>query len=209
MSKFLSPSSIKRLPAAIRKLPKMEQSVFVLLRMRRDEVRIARELDITVAKAREMIRSVQEALVKEGALDLVQDPVFFPIAHSESGDGGGGGAFYEPAEKGLGAEERLALDRFYKTLAESVEKMPKEGRRLLSLWFNDEMRAKDILNFYRNLGLPVSSGKSIHETTEQDVFYAIEKNVRNLLEIVRSNMSEEDIKLTPAGLRAILEETGV
>lgn len=208
MSKFLSPTSIKRLPAAIRKLPKMEQSVFVLLRMRRDEVRIARELDITVAEAREMIRSVQETLVKEGALDLVQDPVFFPIAHSES-DGAEGETCYEPVEKGLGAEERLALDRFYKTLAESVEKMPKEGRRLLSLWFNNEMRAKDILNFYRNLGLPISSGKSMSETTEQDVFYAIEKNVRNLLEIVRSNMSEEDIKLTPAGLRAILEETGI
>lgn len=209
MSDFLSASARKRLPAAIRELPEKEQAVFVLLRMKRDEVKIARELSVDIPEARRLIRNVQNALIKSGTLDLIQDPVFFPIDHPpDKGRGPAGGAF-EPGSGEMEMDDRLALERFYKILEQSISELPKNERRLLRLWFNEDMRAKDILNFYKNIGAPISSGKSIHKTTERDVFYALGKNIRNLLDIVRTHIKQEDMDITPSILRAILEETGV
>jgi len=44
---------------------------------------------------------------------------------------------------------------------------------------------------------------------EQDVFYAVEKNIRNLLKIVRQNLKHDEEDLSPSALKAILNETGV
>lgn len=208
MDNLLSPSAKKRLPVAIQKLSEKEQVVFVMLRMRRDEAFIARELEISLAEAHEMTRTVQNTLIKSGALDLIQNPVFFPIDHPYKDDD----ETSRPIQL-AGAEmdiaDQVALERFYKILEESLNEMPKNDLRLLGLWFNKEMKAKEILNLYNNLGLPISSKKSINETREQDVFYELEKNIRKLLNFVRSNMDIGDHDLTPSRLKAILEETGV
>jgi len=206
-SDYISASAKKRLPAAIRGLSDKEQAAFILLRMRRDEAHIARELGVNADEAGRVIRTVQDCLVKSGALDMIQNPVFFHIDHPVNNNSHDAAPLELP-DKQMDTADRLALENFYKTLEQSLESLPQDGRRLLRLWFNNEMRAKDILNFYKNIGIPLSTGKSIHETTEQDVFYAIEKNIRNLLNIVRSNMKEDEIALTPSSLRAILEETG-
>lgn len=208
MPDLLSPSAKKRLPTAIKKLGEKEQLAFVYLRMKRDESYIARELKITVVQAREMIRLVQNTLVQNGSLDMIQDPIFFPIDHPR-GDGDSEGRPFELPGKGMDVADELSLDWFYKILAGSLDKMDKEGRRLMGLWFNKEMKAKEIVIFYKNLGIPISSKKSIEETREQDVFYELEKNIRKLLGYVRSNISDDEIELTPAVLRAILDETGV
>jgi len=206
---YLSPTSRKRLPAAIQKLSDKEQAVFVMLRMRRDESRISRELKVSPDDARRMIKNVQDALVKSGRVDLIQNPVFFPIDQPGAAGSDENVRAFDPPSGDMDVADRIALDQFYTVLKSSLEQMPKDGRRLLGLWFNDEMKAKDILIFYKNIGVPISSEKSIHETTEQDVFYALEKNIRNLLEIVRSNMKDKQPGLTPSVLRAVLNETGV
>ncbi len=204
---ILSPSAKKRLPTAIKNLPETEQAVFVFLRLRRDEAFISRELEISLGVAHNAIKNVQDALVKSGALDLIQDPVFYPIDFSPDGNGAGGGLELESGD--MPAESQIALESFYRLLEESLEKMPKNGRRLLGLWFNKEMTAKDILRFYSNLGLSAVSGKPVSGTTQEDVFYEIEKNIRKLANIVRSNSNEKEMEITPSALRSILEETGV
>jgi hypothetical protein len=78
----------------------------------------------------------------------------------------------------------------------------------LTLWFNRDLRAKDILSFYKNLGVLLMVGKPIADTSEQDVFYAIEKSVRNLLKSVRSNIKGGGMDITVSTLRAILDEMG-
>ncbi|VAX16704.1 hypothetical protein MNBD_NITROSPINAE01-525 [hydrothermal vent metagenome] len=204
---ILSPSAKKRLPVAIKNLPETERAVFVFLRLRRDETFIARELKVSLETAHNAIKNVQDALVKSGALDLIQDPVFYPIDAPQDGNGAGIGFELESGD--MPAESQIALERFYRVLAESLEKISKNGRRLLGLWFNKEMTAKDILRFYSNLGLPILSGKPISETTQKDVFHEIEKNIRKLADIVRSNYNEKETAITPLALRSILEETGV
>ncbi|VAX16390.1 hypothetical protein MNBD_NITROSPINAE02-34 [hydrothermal vent metagenome] len=208
MPDLLSPSAIKRLPTAIRRLGEKERMAFVFLRMKRDESYIARELKITISQAREMIHLVQNTLVQSGALDMIQDPVFFPIDHPH-GDSDGEERSFELPGANMDIADELFLDGFYKILSKSLDEMDTEGRRLMGLWFNKEMKAKAILIFYKNLGIPISSKKPIEKTTEQDVFYELEKNIRKLLVYVRSNVNDSEIDLTPAALRAILNETGV
>jgi len=208
MEGFFSKSALKRLPVAIQNLPERERMTFVFLRMKRDESFIARELGATIDEARRVIKTVQETLIRTGALDLVQDPVFYRIDHPLKEEDE---PFrpYQVAGKEMDIADRIALDQFYQALETSIGQLPAESRRLLGLWFNKEMRAKDILNLYRRLGLNLSSKRSIMDTTEQDIFYALEKNIKKLLELVRTNMKHEEIELTPSSLKAILNETGV
>ncbi len=209
MKRSLSASAINRLPNAIKELGEKEQSVFVLLRMKRDEVYIAINLEIPISEARELIHSVQTALAKSGSLDLVQDPVFYPIDHPVGDDDGDSGYFQLAGEQ-MEISDQVALDRFYQILERSICEMEKEDRRLLGLWFNKEMKAREILSFYKNIGIDISPKKPIVETETQDVFYAIEKNIQKLSKIVRSYLAEEGMEaITPTGLKAILDETGV
>ena len=205
----LSQSSKKRLPQAIQKLSEKEQVAFIMLRMKRDATHISRELKISLDEAKGIVRTVQETLVKSGALDLIQDPVFYPIDHPAPGDDGREGPGIQLVREEMDMADQVAVSRFYEALRLSLDQLPKEGRRLLSLWFNREMRAKDIIKFYKTLSVPLSDKKLINETTEQDVFYALEKNIRNLLDIVRSNMKGEGASLTLSMLKELLDETGV
>jgi hypothetical protein len=208
MAGFISPSSIKRLPVAIQGLPENERMAFVMLRMRRDKPFIARELGVSLEEAGGIIRVIQEALIKTGAIDMIQNPVFFQIDHVRDGEDGPGKRF-ELSRDEMDMADQLELESFFRILRASLEQLPKAGRRLLSLWFNKEMKAKDILGFYHRLGIPLSENKPIEACREQDVFYALEKNIKILLGIVRSNQKHEGMELTPSTLRAILNETGV
>lgn len=204
---LLSQSAKNRLPSAIKKLSEKEQAVFVFLRMRRDETFISREVEEPISNVRAMIQTVQTELVKAGALDLISNPVFFPIDHPCNDDDGG--RSFELPSNDIDPSERMALDSFYKALKISFSSLSNEQKRLLDLWFNKEMTAKEIFNFYKRLDLPFTSKKPIKSSTIQDVFYEIDKNMQKLLSLVRSNMGDSDIALTPKGLKAILSETGV
>jgi len=208
MAGFFSASSIKRLPVAIQSLPENQRLAFVMLRMRRDKAFIARELGESLEEAGRIIKSVQEALIKSGAIDMIQNPVFFQIDHAHENEEGSGRPF-ELSRAEMDMADQLELDNFYRILRLSLEQLPKQSRRLLSLWFNKEMKAKEILSFYKRLGIAISGGKPVEQCTEQDVFYALEKNIKKLLEIVRSNQKHEEVELTPSSLKAILTETGV
>lgn len=208
MVDYLSDSAKRRLPAVIGRMDEKEQAAFVFLRMRKDGAFIARELDIPLLNANEMISNVQSALAATGALDLIRDPVFYPIDHP-SRHGDDEGTAFQLAGSEMDIADQIALDQFYQVLKKSVKQMPQDGRRLLELWFNKEMSAKSILIFYSNIGANISSTKSIKDSTVQDVFYALEKNIRNLFDLVRTNMPERESELTPAALKEILKETGV
>ncbi len=208
MEEFFSASASKRLPVAIQKLPAPEQKAFVLLRMRRGESEISRELSIPLDEARAVVRRVQEALIRSGSLDLIKSPLFFQIDHPAKEEDSPGRPV-QLAKEQIDMEDRIALDRFYDALKISLDQLPKQSRRLLDLWFNKEMKAKDIIIFYKNIGVDISSKKSIDETAVNDVFYALEKNIKELLELVRTNMKHDRIELTHSGLKTILNETGV
>ncbi len=202
---ILSPSAVKRLPSAIRALSEKAQTAFVFLRLRKNAGFIAKELKIPHAEAESLVREVQETLIKSGAVDLIRDPVFFPIDAPSDGFGGSG---MDIPGKTMDIAEQVELKRFLDALRKSLESAPMDERRLLSLWFSRELRAKDILNLYKNLGVPLLNDAPIVETSEQDVFYAIEKSVRNLLKSVRSNIKGSGMDITVSTLRAILDEMG-
>ncbi|MBI4665755.1 MAG: hypothetical protein HY751_05010 [Nitrospinae bacterium] len=207
-SGFLNQSTRKRLPASIRALPELDQVVFIFLRMRRDEFQIARQLKLGRKEALEAIARVRDALIKNGSLDMVEDPVFYPLDIPATDNE----KEYPPINLktgGMDMTDSLEITRFHEILRQSISMMPREGRRLLSLWFTREMKAADILKFYRNLGVNLISGKPIENTGVGDVFYAIEKNSLNLLKIVRSNMKQGEFDITPAVLKAALDEVGV
>lgn len=202
---MLSPSAVKRLPSAVRALPEKAQLAFVFLRMRKTAGFIAKELKIPHAEAESLVKQVQETLFKSGSADLICDPVFFPIDAPSDGSGGSG---MDIPGKTMDIAEQVELKRFLDILRKALESAPRDERRLLSLWFNRDLRAKDILSFYKNLGVALMGGKPIGETSEQDVFYAIEKSVRNLLKSVRSNIKGGGMDITVSTLRAILDEMG-
>ncbi|MDH5755510.1 MAG: hypothetical protein OEZ55_02430 [Nitrospinota bacterium] len=208
MAGFFSSSAIKRLPVAIQSLSENERMTFVMLRMRRDKPFIAKELGVSLDEAARIIKTVQETLVKSGSMDMIQNPVFFQIDHAYENEDGAGRPF-ELSRDEMDMADQLELDKFFRILQASLEQLDKQSRRLLSLWFNKEMKAKDILNFYKRLGISISDRKPIEESNEQDVFYALEKNLKKLLKIVRSNQIHEEMELTPSSLKAILTETGV
>jgi hypothetical protein len=173
--------------------------------MRKNAGFIAKELKIPHAEAESLVKEVQETLIKSGAMDLIRDPVFFPIDAPSDGFRGSG---MDIPGKTMDIAEQVELKRFLDALRKSLESAPIDERRLLSLWFNQDMRAKDIMNLYKNLGVPLTGGKPIGEASEQDVFYAIEKSARNLLKSVRSNIKGSGIDITVSTLRAILDEMG-
>ncbi len=208
MAEYFSQSAYKRLPAAIQGLPEKEKAAFIFLRMKRNDAFIAKELDVSLTEAKGIILNVQETLIKSGTLDLIKDPVFYQIDHPKETDSGDGRSFELPAHD-MDMVDQITLDHFYKAIGDSLNELPKPNRRLMSLWFNKEMTAKDILSFYKKLGLPITDRKPIGKTTEQDVFYALEKNIKKLLEIVRTHLDQEGEELTPSALKAILNETGV
>lgn len=199
---MLSPSAVKRLPSAVRALPEKAQLAFVFLRMRKNAGFIAKELKITHSEAESLVKQVQETLLKSGAMDLICDPVFFPIDAPSDGSG------MDIPGKTMDIAEQVELKRFLDAMRFALESAPKDERRLLSLWFNRDLRVKDILSFYKSLGVPLIGGKPIGETSEQDVFYAIEKSLRNLLKSVRSNIKGGGMDITVSTLRAILDEMG-
>ncbi len=204
----LSDSALNRLPVAIKALGEDEQKVFVLMRMRRDEAAIVRQTGLGFNRVHEIIQTIQNALATSGTLDLIRDPVFFPLDHPrDAGDDEG------PRYELPGAEEdpadRIALDRFYRGLVAGLDSLPKDERRLLELWFNKEMTAREIIHFYRNLGVDLPYGKNPATCKESDIFTSLEKIVRNLTAAVRSHLKEEGAALTPPVLKAILNETGV
>ena len=208
MAEFFSQSAYKRLPVAIQGLSEQERAAFIFLRMKRNDAFIAKELGITISEAKGIILNVQETLIKSGTLDLIKDPVFYQIDHPKENDQGDGRTFELPAQN-MDIVDQISLDQFYRAIGESLDQLPKQSRRLMSLWFNKEMTAKDILSFYKKLGLPISDRKPIGETSEQDVFYALEKNIKKLLEIVRTHLNQEGEELTHSALKTILNETGV
>jgi hypothetical protein len=173
--------------------------------MRKTPGFIAKELKISQAESESLVKEVQEALFKNGSADLICDPVFFPIDVSPDGFRG---AVMDIPGKTMDIAEHVELKRFLDAMRKALESAPREERRLLSLWFNRDLRAKDILSFYKNLGVPLVDGKPIGKTSEQDVFYAIEKSVRNLLKSVRSNIKGGGMDITVSTLRAILDEMG-
>ena len=209
MAGFFSESAYRRLPSAVRNLPEKERATFIMMRMKRDEAFVARQLGVSINQAGELIRTVRETLVKSGALDLVNDPVFFYIDHPSAEPGGGAGRPFELVSRDVDVADKVALERFYAILEKSLEILPRQSRRLLSLWFNKDMKARDILDFYRKLGLSLPDGKPAEDATEHDVFYALDKNIKKLLKIVRTNSECEEMEITPASLKAILKETGV
>lgn len=208
MAEFFSDTAYKRLPTAIKNLPENERDVFILLRMRRPESLIAAQLGISLELTREIVGNVQETLIKSGSLDLIQNPVFYQLDHPRS-DGDLDSRPFELPGHEMDVADQLELENFYKVLEKSISQLPKRSKRLLDLWYNKEMSAKDILSFYNKLGVSLKEGKPIGETTAQDIFYALEKNIKNLLEIVRTNLKQDGVELTRSALKAILNETGV
>lgn len=208
MGGFFSASARRRLPAAIQALSERHGTAFIYLRMKRDEIFIARELEISIVEARSIIRDVQDTLIKSGAIDLVRDPVFFPLDHPPESERGPSRPM-ELSRDEMDMADQVALDQFYRALAAALAGLDPAERRLLELWFNKEMGAADIVKFYKKLGVPLTARKPLDQTTAQDVFYEIEKIIKKTAAGVRTHLPDDGERLTPASLKAILNETGV
>jgi len=126
MAEYFSQSKFKRLPVAIQALAEKERAVFVMMRMKRDEHYIARKLDVSLTEARNLIFQVRDILVKEGIMDLVQDPVFYQLDHPINEENLSGMTMQISCSE-MDPADRVELDRFYRVLENSISELPKDG----------------------------------------------------------------------------------
>jgi len=197
-----SKTVIERFPSVIKALNETCQQIFIYLRLRKNEIEIARQLNLSIDDTREKIEIVRNELTRAGQLDLIEDPRFVPI-HSDDPD-----APDIPVAAGeLAADSKLIVREFILHLKDAVNKLPGHQTNLLRLRYKHLLSAKDILGFCRHIGSSLVPGKDISELKEQDVFYAINTALKEVLTQLKSRYKGDEIGIE--NLKYIFEEIGL
>lgn len=195
-----SDSVLSRLPSAIKGLDLTHQKVFIHLRLGKRETDISRLLGTDENDTRQKIAKVRETLAYAGLLDLIEEPRFISI-HSASED--------EPEFQlhsfELPIDKKLILKEFLSILTDAIEALPRHQSQLLRLRYRQDMTAKAILSFSKKINISFVPGKSASELGEQDIFYAINTALKELLKRIRERYCKESVMCTD-NLKYILEE---
>ncbi|RJR15907.1 MAG: hypothetical protein C4581_11175 [Nitrospiraceae bacterium] len=198
-----SKTVIERFPSVIKALNETCQQAFIYLRLRKTETEISRLLNLTIDDTREMIETVRNELIRAGLLDLIEDPRFVPI-HSDDPD-----LPDLPIEAGeLAADSRLIVSEFFSHLKDAVTKLHGHQTNLLRLRYKHQLSAKDILGFCKHIGTSLVPGRDVSELKEQDVFYALNTAVKEVLKQLKSRYKGEE-SFSTENLKYIFEEIGL
>lgn len=195
-----SKTIIERLPSGIRALDRTCQQVFVCLRLRRSPYDIGKRLNIEQDAVADKISEVKHAMTRDGLLHLIEDPQIEPI-HSDDPD--------EPDlpvfSREMDVENRLIIKEFIALLQKAVSELPTDHRRLLKLRYKYRMSAKDILGFCNKVGYSIIPEKDQRVLGEQDIYYALNTALKEVLRGIKTSYSEE-YTLGLDNLKYIFEE---
>jgi hypothetical protein len=198
-----SKSVIERFPSVIKALSETCQKTYVCLRLRKNEIEIAKQLKLSIADTRDKIETVRNELIRAGQLDLIEDPRFVSI-HSDDPD-----TPDMPIAAGeLGIDNKLIVKEFFSCLRDAVSKLPRHQTKLLKLRYKHQLSAKDILGFCRHTGSSLVPGKDVSELKEQDVFYALNTALKEVFKNLRTRYGGEN-SFGMENLKYIFEEIGL
>ncbi len=190
----------ERLPKAIKALDKLDQKIFIGLRLRKSAEQISTELGLPLEKAKDKISGIRHLLIKTGQLYLVEEPRFISI-HSDDPDA----EDLPVASVGLNLDEKLIIDEFITFLKDALEQIPVHQKRLLRLRYRHKLSAKDIVGFSKKLGFSLVPDKTLGELKEQDVFYELNLGLKGVLRKLKA-LYKEDASFGLENLKYILEE---
>lgn len=197
-----SKTVIDRFPSVIKALSETCQRTYICLRLRKNEIEIAKLLNLSIDDTREKIETVRNELIKAGQLDLIEDPRFVSI-YSDDPD-----TPDMPIAAGeLGIDNKLIVKEFFSCLRDAVSKLPGHQKNLLKLRYKHQLSAKDILGFCRHMGASLVPGKDIRDLKEQDIFYALNTALKEVFKNLRSRYKGDSFGMK--NLKYIFEEIGL
>lgn len=202
MEEPISKSAIDRLPSTIRGLNEGYQKIYIYLRLRKTEDQIAKHLNLSLEKTREKINKVRHELIKTGQLYLIEDPQFISINADDPDT-----QEIQIAVKELPIDEKLVIKEFNMILKDAVNDLPKYQSQLLKLRYDHQMSAKDILGFCNKIGFSLIPDKEVTKLKEQDIFYALNTAIKDVLKQLKIRYKEER-SLGMDDLKYIFEEIG-
>jgi len=190
----------ERLPKAIKALDKLDQKIYIGLRLRKSAEQISAEIGRSLEKTKEKISGIRHELIKAGQLYLVEEPQFISI-HSDDPD-----AQDLPVASGeLNLDEKLLIDEFISFLREAIEEIPAHQTRLLRLRYKHKLSARDIVGFSNKLGFSLVPDKPLSELKEQDVFYELNLALKGVLKKLKA-LYKEDASFGLENLKYVFEE---
>ncbi len=199
----ISKSVINRLPSAIRSLNETYQKTYIYLRLRKPEDEISRLLNLSLEATKERSNTVRNALAKAGQIDLIEDPKFVSI-HADDPDT----QDIPITANELDIDKKLIIKEFLSFLKDAINELPEHQPRLLKLRYNHQMSAKDILGFCNKLSFSLIPDKNITDLKEQDVFYALNTAMKDVLKELKMRYKGES-SLELENLKYIFEEIGI
>ncbi len=205
MAGLFSPTAYKRLPSFIKEMDKTGQDIFILLRLRKGPQHIAHEMGISLEETERRIGSILHTLSCHNGLHLVRNPVFVPIPGEEEE----GQAVI--SDSSITPEEEAILSQFMRYFSDALKQISQEEKNLLKLYFHHQWSMDEISAFYRKAPFPLPYSKRTAEGySKKDVSSSLVKTIKNLFNLLRRNLGEEDEKgsLKVEGLKTILEEVG-
>lgn len=203
MGEFFSDTAYKRLPVAVRKMPKEAQTTCIFLRLRKTEEQISMDIGLSPEETSRIVNDVKRVLIVSGNYDMVASPTMVSLDA-----GTADGRPIEPAAVEAGMEDSLLLKNFIQVLKESLKNLTSPERKVLHLFFERRMTGTEILEFFGKTGLQGFFGDSGLKSGS-DVFYFIDKALKKLLSKMDESTPIGRGTLTVKGLKEILAHTGV
>jgi len=177
-----------RLPSSLKNLDENHQKAFIYLRLRKTEDDISRLLNASPSQTSKIINDVKLTLAASGQLYFIEKPRFISIQTGDPDDDLQ--CITIPANE-LDSDKKLIIKEFLSFLREAVTELPAHQACILQLKYQQNLSAREIVAFSKRVHLMLILGKSIEDTTEQDVFYSLNKALKSVLKRLRERYAED------------------
>ena len=143
------------IPSVIQQQDEELQEVFKLLRKRKSEEKIALKLGMTLERAADYVAQITEILIKEESIYLISSPIKLGLPPT-----------VQEADI-LPSHVRVLLGKVIDKYYQVLKKLTKEQCQLLVYRYNENCSAKQIIEMYREIDLPLP-GKASIQSSEMD-----------------------------------------
>lgn len=191
-----------KIPKVLQDAPEIEQKVFVFMRMRKSIEQIASRLKVSVEEATELANSVLEKLIKAGLQDMVLTPVEVELKEDVIDT--------RPLQAKSSMEDRILLYRVCAEYRNAVNELHPEEQVLLRLFYNEELKAEEILENYRIVKKNLPGGRKPEELRVEGVYKIIDKAKRKLLKLLQEKCEHlKEVNVASETVNTFLDQLGV
>jgi DNA-directed RNA polymerase specialized sigma subunit len=161
----------RQLPRALLRCTKEEQAAFILLKFAIPENQIIQELELTADELQEIRAEIEKALFKGNQEDLSLERV-------EMVD--------DPADDApITPEVRPLLKEAVQFFARAWNKLPREDRLLLRLFYVEDLSSGEILKAYQTIDKEMLAEKSIQKANSKNVDKVLENSKARLWRLLQ------------------------